>query len=209
MPSAQAIQIDISVVHQWNINTLEMNDAGLISCVKSVFTHFGILEEMEIGDGLFMGFVWECHYYYERNGAPFHNFKHAVNVCHAGGYFIEEIPALRESRDRLGILSLLVACLAHDLDHRGMTNSFEVGSQSDIAIRYFDNSPLENHHAAILFKILSNPQYDIFKSIPEDKLKEIKLNIIENILATDMKVHFPMLADFKQKALSKEDTCNL
>ena len=43
----------------------------------------------------------------------------------------------------------------------------------------------------------------------EIQLKEVKLHMIENILATDMKLHFPMLADFKKKLTDSLDICKI
>ena len=48
----------------------------------------------------------------------------------------------------------MVSALCHDVDHSGRNNHFEVSSYSKLALRYNDESVLENHHAATTFKIL-------------------------------------------------------
>ena len=45
---------------------------------------------------------------------------------------------------------------------------------SELAIRYFDKSPLENHHAATFFKIVQCEDSNILLDVPDDKLKDIK-----------------------------------
>lgn len=44
----------------------------------------------------------------------------------------------------LEILGLLVACLCHDLDHRGTNNAFQTKTESPLAILY-TTSTMEHH----------------------------------------------------------------
>ena len=39
--------------------------------------------------------------------------------------------------------------------------------------RYNDMSPLENHHCAVSFKILSSPESNIFANMSEEEFKVI------------------------------------
>lgn len=41
-------------------------------------------------------------------------------------------------------------------------------------MRYNDISPLENHHCAVAFQILGQPECDIFASVPPDGFKQIR-----------------------------------
>ena len=45
------------------------------------------------------------------------------------------------------IYSMLIAGYCHDVGHDGVNNTFHVGSGSDLALTYNDNSVLENMHA--------------------------------------------------------------
>ena len=57
---------------------------------------------------------------------------------------------------------------------------------------------LENHHIAASWTLaLSNPEYDIFQSLPTDSYKKIRERIIGMVLATDMNSHFSDLAKLK------------
>ena len=60
------------------------------------------------------------------------------------------------------VLILLVAAFCHDLDHPGHNNSYQVNARKELAIRYNDISPLENHHAAVAFDILSQVCFILF-----------------------------------------------
>ena len=40
--------------------------------------------------------------------------------------------------------------------------------------RYNDMSPLENHHCAVSFKILSSPECNIFTNLSTEEFKEVE-----------------------------------
>jgi hypothetical protein len=54
----------------------------------------------------------------------------------------------------LDMAALFIASAAHDVDHPGNNNVFEIKTRSKLGILYNDQSVLENHHTATLFFIL-------------------------------------------------------
>lgn len=64
--------------------------------------------------------------------------------------------------------------------------------------RYNDISPLENHHCSIAFRLLENPDCNIFKSFSKETFREIREGIIRCILATDMARHNEILSQFQE-----------
>lgn len=60
-----------------------------------------------------------------------------------------------------------IACLMHDIGHPGVNNAFLIATKHPKAIRYNDKSILENHHCAMAFKLLLDPQNDIFELLSE------------------------------------------
>ena len=90
---------------------------------------------------------------------------------------------------------------------------------SNLLSRYNDMSPLENHHCAVSFKILSSPECNIFTNLSTEEFKEVKIyhsfrslsnllkkmlvqvrgDMIVLILATDMARHAEILDNFRQK----------
>lgn len=69
----------------------------------------------------------------------------------------------------LETLALIVACLCHDLDHRGTNNSFQIKTSSPLA-QLYSTSTLEHHHfdqveslISKLSQIISN-SYFVFSS---------------------------------------------
>ena len=95
--------------------------------------------------------------------------------------------------------ALLLAALCHDIDHSGRTNAFEVNSYSNLALKYNDESVLENHHSALTFKILCEEKYNVLCNLEETDWKYLRKYMISNILHTDMKKHFESLGQFDAK----------
>lgn len=51
---------------------------------------------------------------------------------------------------------------------------YQINARTDLAIRYNDISPLENHHCAVAFKIFSNPETNIFGNLDSLTFKRIR-----------------------------------
>lgn len=76
--------------------------------------------------------------------------------------------------NRLGhleLLILLVSCICHDLDHPGYNNIYQINARTELALRYNDISPLENHHCSIAFRLLEHPDLNIFKHFSKEMYK--------------------------------------
>ena len=70
-------------------------------------------------------------------------------------------------------------------------SAFLCNSNSELAYLYNDITVLENHHAALAFKLtLSDDRVNIFKSLDRDSFKLIRQSVIDLVLATEMSKHF-------------------
>lgn len=99
----------------------------------------------------------------------------------------------RQLRSLVGpadVLALVVAAIAHDVDHTGQNNAFHVSTSTELAIVYNDRSVLENHHAAQLFGLLGESSCDIFSTLSVTLRREVRDAMVAMILGTDMAVHF-------------------
>ena len=56
-------------------------------------------------------------------------------------------------------LSSYWSAITHDYEHGGVNNDFLIKTSDPLAIRYNDQSPLENHHAAATAALLFQDQY--------------------------------------------------
>lgn len=92
---------------------------------------------------------------------------------------------------QLEILILLLSAAAHDIDHPGNNNLFEINNRSQIAFTYNDKSVLENYHLYVFFNLLKNNFMNIFENFDVNQVKNIRRLIISNIISTDMLLHKP------------------
>ncbi|KAM9709726.1 high affinity cGMP-specific 3',5'-cyclic phosphodiesterase 9A isoform 2-T2 [Menidia menidia] len=107
--------------------------------------------------------------------------------------------SLQEKFTQLDILILMTAAVCHDLDHPGFNNTYQINARTELAVRYNDISPLENHHCAVAFQIFSQPDCNIFSNFHPEAFRQIRQGTITLILATDMARHEEIIDSFKQK----------
>uniref|UniRef100_A0A8R1XS20 Phosphodiesterase n=1 Tax=Onchocerca volvulus TaxID=6282 RepID=A0A8R1XS20_ONCVO len=111
----------------------------------------------------------------------YHNWTHGWTVAQGMYCFLRAstIFTLKES------LALYVACLCHDLDHRGKNNAYMKLMSSPLASIY-STSVMEHHHFNQSVIILQQVGHNILKSFSSEEYKEI-LGIIKHcIIATDL-----------------------
>jgi len=97
----------------------------------------------------------------------------------------------------LNVMAGLLACLMCDISHPGVNNAFLIAMKHTKALRYNDKSVLENHHCAIAFKILLDPQNDIFELLSEAQYWNVRQIIIKMITSSDLSNHFDLISKFK------------
>lgn len=120
---------------------------------------------------------------------PYHNWSHAFAVSHFC-YLLCRIDKVKACLNELDRLSLLVACLCHDIDHRGTTNAFQLQSKTPLAQLYSsEGSVLERHHFAQTVTILGMDECNIFETLTRQQYSLVLDNIREVILATDIQAH--------------------
>ncbi|KAG9349097.1 hypothetical protein JZ751_029417 [Albula glossodonta] len=104
---------------------------------------------------------------------------------------------LRSKIDNIDLLIMLTSAVCHDLDHTGYNNAYQINARTELALRYNDISPLENHHCAVAFEILEKKESNIFRNLTTEQYKRIREGMIKCILATDMTRHNEILNKFK------------
>ncbi|MFT5317229.1 MAG: PAS domain S-box-containing protein [Chlamydiales bacterium] len=172
------------------------NQLELIDLYVEMFKHFNLLETFKISEESIRLFASELKSEY-RN-VPYHNFLHAFDVTQMTFYFLTR-GGLSNYLTDLDILAFLISAFAHDLCHPGLSNNYHELTQSPLALKYNDQSILENHHISNLFKIIHHSGCNILESLSPESTAEVRKIIISNILATDMKQHFDILSSFSKR----------
>ncbi|XP_035533285.1 high affinity cGMP-specific 3',5'-cyclic phosphodiesterase 9A-like [Morone saxatilis] len=172
----------------------QWEEAEMLVLLQVMFTDLEFLTAFHIKLEVLQNFLFEvyCHY----NSIPFHNFRHCFCVTQMM-YGLIWLTDLRSKLSRIDLLIMLTSALCHDLDHPGYNNVYQINAQTDLALRYNDISPLENHHCAVAFGILSKPECNILKNLTCEQYKHIRGGMIRCILATDMARHNEILNKFK------------
>lgn len=136
----------------------------------------------------------------------YHNFRHVVDVLQALFHFLVRTGTLPSypptgkdpSNEKSPIaallkpfdaLTLLISAIGYDVGHPGVNNAFLVALNAPLAQLYNDRSVLESFHCAAYSQILRRYWPKVFSDIAMRKL------MINNILATDMGLHFKYMSD--------------
>ena len=109
-----------------SFNNWEYEDNELVSLVMHMYIELGIPEHFNIELQSLYNFVSKVRDNYNNN--PFHCFKHgfcvfqmAFSLIHATGV-VKELTMLER-------LTLMTACLGHDLDHPGYNNAYQINGK--------------------------------------------------------------------------------
>lgn len=130
---------------------------------------------------------------------PYHNWMHAFAVAHFCYLVLKNLNLVGTYLTDLEGLALFVACLCHDLDHRGTNNSFQLTSKSILASLYSsEGSVMERHHFAQAMAILNTEGCNIFENLSRKEYTECLDQMREVILATDLAHHFRIIKELQE-----------
>ncbi|XP_059611325.1 cGMP-specific 3',5'-cyclic phosphodiesterase [Phlebotomus argentipes] len=124
----------------------------------------------------------------------YHNWRHALNVAQTMFAMMKTGKMERFMHD-LEILGLLVACLCHDLDHRGTNNAFQTKTESPLAILY-STSTMEHHHFDQCVMILNSEGNNIFQALSPEDYRRVMKTVEAAILSTDLAMYFKKRKSF-------------
>jgi len=162
----------------------------------SMFKELGFIEKYRLRRRTLARFLLMVQKGYR--DVPYHNWSHAFAVGHFC-YLLLRMPEVKSSLTDLEAFSLLVACLCHDIDHRGTTNAFQLQSKTPLAQLYSsEGSVLERHHFAQTVTILGMDECNIFEQLTRQQYQQVLDNIREIILATDIAAHLRKVDRIKQ-----------
>lgn len=186
---------------EWGLQLFDEPASGereLMLLTRAIFEDLGLTRMFLIPPHIMANFIRAVHAGYD-NTKPFHNFQHAVFVlqgCYAMLHECAELSSMLTAADRLAIC---IAAIGHDIGHTGTSNAFLINSKDPLALQYNDQSVLENHHCASLFRILQLEECAILGALEVQDYKEVRRSIIGAVLATDMAKHFTDIGRFKNR----------
>ncbi|XP_044579687.1 uncharacterized protein LOC123261890 [Cotesia glomerata] len=174
-------------------DTQQWEDDELLLMLQTMFVELELPQKFNIPLSTLKNFLYEVYNNY--NEVPFHNFRHCFCVAQMM-YTIAWAVDLPSKIGHLEVLILIISCICHDLDHPGYNNIYQINARTELALRYNDISPLENHHCSVAFRILEAPECNILASLDATTFRSVREGIIRCILATDMARHNEILGQF-------------
>ncbi|CAB1338668.1 unnamed protein product, partial [Coregonus sp. 'balchen'] len=119
---------------------------------------------------------------------PYHNWKHAVNVAHCMYVILQKTTGIFTEIE-VPKKGLLIACLCHDLDHRGYSNTYLQKFDHPLAALY-SSSTMEQHHFSQTLSILQLEGHNIFSNLTSSEYEQVLEVIHKAIIATDLALYF-------------------
>uniref|UniRef100_A0A8C7N418 Phosphodiesterase n=1 Tax=Oncorhynchus kisutch TaxID=8019 RepID=A0A8C7N418_ONCKI len=178
VPSAQSLRL-----MEFSFSDFELSDAETTQATIRMFVDLNLVQNFQMKYKSLCQWILSVKKNYRKNVA-YHNWRHAFNTSQCM-FALFKSGQLQSNMSELEILALMIATLSHDLDHRGVNNSYIQRSDHPLAQLYC-HSTMEHHHFDQCLMILNSPGNQILSSLSLDEYKATLKMIERAILATDL-----------------------
>ncbi|CAL8085243.1 unnamed protein product [Calicophoron daubneyi] len=198
IPTVRFYQLD-----QFTFTDIKLSDEATIKAAVRMFAEMNFWKAFKIDHLKFCRWLLSVKKNYRQ--VTYHNWRHAFNVSQTMFAMIMR-GNLQKIFTDTECLALLIACVSHDLDHRGTDNQYQVQTMSPLAELY-STSVLEHHHFNQCMMLLTRKGNDFLAELPPSEYQTAIQLIEENILATDLSRYFVHLPQFMEvlNRRSKDD----
>ena len=121
---------------------------------------------------------------------PYHNSRHVTDVTQCM-YTLLLATKVAHRLEPIELAAAFVGAICHDLDHPGLSNTWQNNEQTELARKYDGESPLEHHHLDEFVALAA--KYDLLGNIEPAQATRFKEIVTEMILATDMARHAKLM----------------
>ncbi|GLH03324.1 Phosphodiesterase, partial [Gryllus bimaculatus] len=129
-------------LHDFKFDDIHMDDDDTLKACIRMFLDLDFIERFHIDYEVLCRWLLSVKKNYRQ--VTYHNWRHAFNVAQMM-FAIITTTQWWKSLGEIECLALLIACLCHDLDHRGTNNSFQIKASSPLA-QLYSTSTMEHHH---------------------------------------------------------------
>lgn len=134
---------------------------------------------------------------------PFHNWNHAFDVAQFM-FAVLTGTGLDQKLCDAQLMGLFFGAVAHDLDHRGKSNAFEINEKTEVALKFpKSTAPLESHHCALALATMD--ELELLGGLSAENAGLVRSVVRDVIMATDMGHHAEILKDCKVAFKDLED----
>ncbi|KAM9699731.1 cGMP-specific 3',5'-cyclic phosphodiesterase isoform 4-T4 [Dama dama] len=188
VPSAQTLKIT-----DFGFSDFELSDLDTALCTIRMFTDLNLVQSFQMKHEVLCRWILSVKKNYRKNVA-YHNWRHAFNTAQCM-FAALKAGKIQNRLTDLETLALLIAALSHDLDHRGVNNSYIQRSEHPLAQLYC-HSIMEHHHFDQCLMILNSPGNQILSGLSIEEYKTTLKIIKQAILATDLALYIKRRGEF-------------
>ena len=181
---------EMDTLFKINFDAPAWDGIGHFKVLWAIMDTFNLFKEYKITNEKFFKFATEISQTY--NKVPYHNWRHAVDVCQFATYQIKLI-GLENILTKFELLGFVVAAICHDANHDGFTNVYNVKAERPLGILFKNQSVMETHHCSVAIEVISKEPCNLFSELDSIEYKNMWSLIIQLILITDMAKHFDFL----------------
>ncbi|KAF5274667.1 hypothetical protein FQA39_LY18714 [Lamprigera yunnana] len=173
-------------LHDFGFDDVHLDDDETITACVRMFLDLDLVERFHMDYEVLCRWLLSVKKNY-RN-VTYHNWRHAFNVAQMM-FSILTATQWWSILGEIEVLALIIACLCHDLDHRGTNNSFQIKASSPLA-QLYSTSTMEHHHFDQCIMILNSPGNQLLSNVSSDEYARVIKYLEEAILSTDLAVYF-------------------
>ncbi|XP_078147962.1 cGMP-specific 3',5'-cyclic phosphodiesterase [Centroberyx gerrardi] len=188
VPSAQSLRL-----LDFSFSDFDLSDTETTLATVRMFIDLNLVQNFQMKYTSLCQWVLSVKKNYRKNVA-YHNWRHAFNTAQCM-FAVLKSGRLQSNLSDLEVLALMIATLSHDLDHRGVNNSYIQRSDHPLAQLYC-HSTMEHHHFDQCLMILNSPGNQILSSLSLDEYKATLKMIERAILATDLALYMKRRGEF-------------
>ncbi|KAM3832008.1 cGMP-specific 3',5'-cyclic phosphodiesterase isoform 3-T3 [Vipera latastei] len=188
VPSAQSLRLT-----DFYFSDFELSDMETSLCTIRMFIDLNLVQNFQIKHEVLCRWILSVRKNYRKN-VTYHNWRHAFNTAQCM-FAALKTGRIQNKLTDVEVLSLLIAALSHDLDHRGVNNSYIQRSEHPLAQLYC-HSIMEHHHFDQCLMILNTPGNQILSALSVEEYKATLKIIKQAILATDLALYIKRRGEF-------------
>ncbi|KAI9190299.1 hypothetical protein H9P43_001733 [Blastocladiella emersonii ATCC 22665] len=177
-------------IMEFGLNIVGMAKTEQFGLVLAMARRMRIPSLLRISYDALLDWVVAVESKYEPN--PYHNFSHAVDVAFMCFFTFFTLHA-SELLTELEMVAVFLAALCHDAGHPGRNNAYMVATHHELAVRYNNQSVLENYSIDLGRALLAD--HAILAAV-SPAARDLFLDLFTDlILATDMSKHFLLVKE--------------
>uniref|UniRef100_I3JDC3 Phosphodiesterase n=1 Tax=Oreochromis niloticus TaxID=8128 RepID=I3JDC3_ORENI len=188
IPSAQSLHL-----LDFSFSDFDLSDTETTLATVRMFVDLNLVQNFQMKYTSLCQWIMSVKKNYRKNVA-YHNWRHAFNTAQCM-FVLLKSGHLQSYMSDLEVLALMIATLCHDLDHRGVNNSYIQRSDHPLAQLYC-HSTMEHHHFDQCLMILNSPGNQILSGLSLDEYKATLKMIERAILATDLALYMKRRGEF-------------